>query len=134
MSDPSCYDTLPRPTTGPRKEYLSASLVLKLIAVVLVAILGVYETIPRREPPKAHTATATEQAIQELKMSKQQVADQLQEIQQKLASEQAERKRLSDAVIALSNKLEALQQSFARVQDVPVAPPTEPAKRSRGNR
>jgi uncharacterized protein HemX len=134
MSDPSSDDVPPRPTAGLGKEYLSASLVLKLIAVVLVAVLGVYETIPGREPPKARIPTATEQAIQDLKSSKQQVADQLQEIQQNLASEQAERKRLSEAVTALSNRLEALQQSFARVQEAPVAPPTEPAKRSRGNR
>ena len=113
---------------------------LSLFAVVAVTMLCVFATIPRKGPqansPAAVIApTATEQAIRkDVTSSTQQFADQLREIKQTLASDQDERKRLSDAVTALSNKLEALQKSFARAQEAPVAQPADPAKRNRGSR
>lgn len=134
MIDRSNVPTPSSPIAGLRKEHLSLSLILALVAVISIVVLGIFETIPRREAPKAAAPTATEQAIQDLKSSKEELAGQLREVQQRLSSDQTERKRLSDAVTVLSNKLEALQQSFARVQELPVAPSTEPAKRSRGSR
>jgi hypothetical protein len=62
---------------------------------------------------------------------------QLKTIQQTVSSDQAETKRLSAQVNALSVKLEALQQSFASAQQapapvVPIEP--EPAKPKPGAR
>ena len=79
--------------------------------------------------------TATELAIQQdLNASRQKIADQIRELKETLASGQAERKRLSDAVAALSTRLESLQQSFARIQEAPAVQPADPAKRNRGSR
>jgi uncharacterized protein HemX len=108
--------------------------VLTLLAVALIVPLGVYETIP----VKQHKATApppdpTAQAIHDLQTSLQQAVDQLKALQQTVSSDQAESKRLSDQVNALSNKLGALQQSFASAPQAPVAlPPLEPARTKHG--
>ena len=104
--------------------------VLTLLAVALIVPLGVYETIP----VKQHKATApppdpTAQAIHGLQTSLQQAVDQLKALQQTVSSDQAESKRLSDQVNALSYKLGALQQSFASAPRAPVAlPPIESAR------
>ena len=141
MTDPSNSEGPSRPdVTTARKQHSTSFLVLSLFAVVVVTMLGVFATIPLKKPeansPAAAIApTATEQALRkDLTSFTQQFADQLREIKQTLASDQDERKRLSDAVTALSNKLEALQKSFARAQEAPVAQPADPAKRNRGSR
>ncbi len=141
MADSSNSESPSKPdVTTARKEHSPSFLVLSLFAVVVVTMLCVFATIPLKRPqansPAAAIApTATEQAIQkDVKSLTQQFADQLREIRQTLASDQDERKRLSDAVAALGNKLEALQKSFARAQEAPVAQPADPAKRNRGIR
>ena len=141
MTDPSNSESRSQPdtTTAPRDRSVGV-LVLSLFAVVLVTMLCVFATIPRKgpaanSPAAAIQPTATEQAIRkDVEASRQQFADQLRDIRQTLASDQAESKRLSDAVTALSNKLETLQKSFARVQEAPIAQPADPAKRNRGSR
>jgi uncharacterized coiled-coil protein SlyX len=72
-----------------------------------------------------------------MQTSLQQALDQLKTITQTVSSDQAEMKRLSAQVNALSVKLEALQQPFASAQQVrasvvPIEP--EPAKPKRGAR
>jgi hypothetical protein len=70
-----------------------------------------------------------------MQTSLQQALDQLKAIQQTVSSDQAETKRLSAQVNALSGKLEALQQSFASAQQgpAPVMPiEPEPARPKRG--
>jgi chromosome segregation ATPase len=90
--------------------------------------LGVYASIP--EPPaKAPPANETAQAIRDLQTSQQQAVDQLKALQQTVSSDQADIRRLSEEVSALTGKLEALQQSSARGQR---APATKPAKQKRG--
>ena len=85
-------------------------------------------------------------ATKDLQTTEQKIAGQLQSLQetfasnqaetkQALSAEQAESKRLSDQVNALSGKLDALQQSFASAQrqSSPAfsEPPPAPAKRRR---
>jgi septal ring factor EnvC (AmiA/AmiB activator) len=107
--------------------------VFALIAAALLAILGVYASIPVTErranaPPVNETA----QAIRDLQASQQRAADQLKALQQTVSSDQAEIIRLSEKVTALTGKLEALQQSFARAQRAPaLLQPLEPAKQKR---
>jgi peptidoglycan hydrolase CwlO-like protein len=107
--------------------------VFALIAAALLAILGVYASIPVTErranaPPVNETA----QAIRDLQASQQRAADQLKALQQTVSSDQAEIIRLSEKVTALTGKLEALQQSFASAQRAPaLLQPLEPAKQKR---
>jgi uncharacterized protein HemX len=108
-----------------RKGRSPVLIVLSLFAVVLVAMLGVYATIPLKQykataPPPDPTA----QAIHDLQTSQQQASDQLKTLQQTVSSDRAEMKRLSDEVAALTGKIEGLQQSFASAQQTPAVQPT----------
>jgi chromosome segregation ATPase len=67
----------------------------------------------------AHASDETTQAIKDLQTTEQRIVGQLLSVQQTLASEQAETRRLSDQITALSGKLDALQQSFASAQQQP---------------
>src|SRR5207237_10182609 len=62
------------------------------------------------------------EATKALGVSQQQAIDQLQVLQEQLASQQAETRKSSGEVAALSDKLETLRQSFASV-----TPPLEQA-------
>jgi hypothetical protein len=64
------------------------------------------------------------EATNALEISQQQAIDQLQELQQLLSAQQAETRKSSDEVAALSDKLEALRQSFA---STPATPSSEEA-------
>jgi hypothetical protein len=125
-----------RSNAGARKGRSPVFIALSLIAFVFVVVLGVYETIPEKE----HKATApdpTGLAIHDMQMSLQQALDQLKAIQQTVSSDQADTKRLSGQVNALSGKLEALQQSFASAPQAPtpvVSTEPEPARPKRGSR
>jgi uncharacterized protein HemX len=93
MDDQSKFECPPGPDRHSRRGRI---LVLTLLAVALVVPLGVYETIP----VKQHEATApppdpTAQAIHDMQTSLQQALDQMKAIQQTVASDQAETKRLS---------------------------------------
>jgi uncharacterized protein HemX len=110
---------------GGRKGRSPVLIVLSLFAVVLVAMLGVYATIPLKQykataPPPDPTA----QAIHDLQTSQQQASDQLKTLQQTVSSDRAEMKRLSDEVTALTGKIDGLQQSFASAQQTPAVQPT----------
>jgi septal ring factor EnvC (AmiA/AmiB activator) len=125
-----------RSNTGARKPRSPVVIVLSLLAFVCLVVLGVYETIPVKE----HKATAldpTAQAIHDMQTSLQQVLGQLKTVQQTVSSDQTETKRLSAQVNALSDKFEALQQSFTSAQPapapvVPIEP--EPVRPKRGAR
>jgi hypothetical protein len=64
------------------------------------------------------------EATKALEISQQQAIDQLQELQQLLSAQQAETRKSSGEVASLSDKLEALRQSFA---SAPAAPSSEEA-------
>jgi hypothetical protein len=141
MTDPLNGESLPKPNAATASKLRSPGfLVLFSFAVILVTMLSVFATIPRKAsnanaPAAVIQPTATELAIQQdLNATRQKMADQIRELKETLASGQAERKRLSDAVAALSTRLESLQQSFARIQEAPPVQPADPAKRNRGNR
>lgn len=131
MSDQSRFEHPPGPDRHSRRGRI---FVLTLLAVALIVPLGVYATIPAKQ----HKATApppdpTVQAIHDLQASVQQAVSQLRALQQTVSSDQAESKRLSDQVNAVSNKLGALQQSFASAQQAPAVQPTEPPRQKRDN-
>ena len=71
------------------------SIVLSVPALFLVLVLSTYLTIPAKEY-KAPEPDPTAQAIRDLQTSLQQTVDQLKALQQKVSSDQAEKKRLSD--------------------------------------
>ena len=58
-----------------------------------------------------------------LEVTQQQAVDQLQIVQDQLAAQQVETKRLSDQVTALTEKLDLLQQSVASAAPPPKATP-----------
>ncbi|WP_213742705.1 hypothetical protein [Bradyrhizobium sp. dw_411] len=141
MTDPLNSESFSKPHAAKASKLRSPGfLAVFSFAVILVTMLSVFATIPRKTasanaPAAIVQPTATELAIQQdLNASKQKMADQIRELKEALATSQTERKRLSDAVAALGSKLENLQQSFARSQEAPPAQPADPAKRNRGNR
>src|SRR5882724_10112475 len=58
-----------------------------------------------------------------LQVTQQQAVDQLQVVQDQLVAQRAETKRLSDQIAALTEKLDALQQSVANIPAPSVAAP-----------
>jgi uncharacterized coiled-coil protein SlyX len=58
-----------------------------------------------------------------LQVTQQQAVDELQVVQDQLAAQKAETKRLSDQIATLTEKLDALQGPVANVPAPPVAPP-----------
>lgn len=70
------------------------------------------------------------ESVKALEFSQQEAIDQLQVLQQLLASQRAETKRTTEQVAALSEKFESLRQSFASVPPAPAeadAPPRQKA-------
>ena len=140
MTDQSQFDDRTvAPATRPWKGGFVAALVLGLIlGAGLVALWEIYGSAPLGLPQPgvaANPPNETAQAIKDLQTTEEKIVGQLQSVQQTLASEQAETKRLSDQVTALSDKLDALQQSFASARQqsspAPSPPPPAPAKRRR---
>ncbi len=66
-----------------------------------------------------------------LQMTQQQAVDQLQVVQDQLAAQKAETKRLSEQIAAVTAKLEALQQSFAELPPSSGAAPSSQPKSRR---
>jgi septal ring factor EnvC (AmiA/AmiB activator) len=82
--------------------------------------------------PSATTTAAREQASTELletakglQVTQQQAVDQLQVVQDQLVAQKAETKKLSEQITAVTEKLQALQQSVA---DIPAPAPGSPPK------
>ena len=133
MGDQSRFERSPGPDLRSRRGRI---FILTLLAVALIVPLGVYETIPVKQhnvtaPPPPPPPDPTAQAIHDLQASLQQAVSQLRALQQTVSSDRAEIKRLSDDVTALTDKLEALQQSFASAQQAPGVQPTEPPRQKR---
>jgi septal ring factor EnvC (AmiA/AmiB activator) len=63
-----------------------------------------------------------------LQVTQQQAVDQLQVVQDQLAAQKAETKKLSEQMAAVTEKLDALQQSVASMPAPPVAVPVSPPK------
>ena len=131
MTDTSDFNRRAPPGRGS----LVAAILLGLVLVGALSLLWMSYNSAPPQPPQANVSNETSQAIKDLQNTQQNIAGQLQSVQQTLASNQAETKRLSDQVTALSGKFDALQQSFAHVQQqsspAPSEPPPAPAKRKR---
>lgn len=142
MTDQSKFDgTAAR---GARKGGFVAALLLGFIlGGGLMALWEIYGSVPIKQPQADIASNASNQTVQAIKdlqttqqnvvgELEQRVTGQLQSIQQTLASEQAENKRLSGEVTVLTGKLDALQQSFASAQQQSSsASPPAAAKRRR---
>jgi septal ring factor EnvC (AmiA/AmiB activator) len=78
----------------------------------------------------AHEQVADEilETAKGLGITQQQAVDQLQVVQDQLAMQKAETKRLSEQIAAVTEKLDALQQSIASIAAPPVATPVSPSK------
>jgi uncharacterized coiled-coil protein SlyX len=63
-----------------------------------------------------------------LQVTQQQAVDQLQVVQDQLAAQKAETKKLSEQMAAVTEKLDALQQSIASIPAPTVAAPISPPK------
>jgi uncharacterized coiled-coil protein SlyX len=119
----------------PRKDSVAATrhshgrLIVGAVAALLI-VTGAFVWRLASGPPTAATpmakasAPVTNPVTNPLEISQQQAIDQLQELQQLLSAQQAETRKSSDEVAALSDKLEALRQSFA---STPAAPSPEEA-------
>jgi septal ring factor EnvC (AmiA/AmiB activator) len=119
-----------------RKGRSPAFVALSSLAIVLLVVLGVYETIPAKQHEVSAPPDPIAQAIHDLQTSQRQAVDQLKALQETVSSDRAEVKRLSDELTALNAKLDALQQSFASAKQQPSAAvqPIEPARPKRWTR
>ena len=63
-----------------------------------------------------------------LQVTQQQAVDQLQVVQDQLAAQKVETKKLSEQIAAVTEKLDALQQSIATIPAPTVAAPVSPPK------
>jgi TolA-binding protein len=141
MTDRSQFDGNAPPARTRTGGFLVAFILGLILGGGLMALWETYGSTPLKQPRAdiaANVSNETAQAIKDLQNTQQKVVDELeqqhQSVQQTLASEQAETKRLSEGVTALNGKLESLQQSFATVQRQPspvssVPPPASPKRR-----
>jgi len=86
-------------------------------------------------PPPTATSGQTSDEILDtakgLQVTQQQAVDQLQVVQDQLAAQKAETKKLSEQIAAVTEKLDALQQSIASIPAPSVAAPVSPPKARR---
>ena len=79
-------------------------------------------------PAAEQIANELLQTTKGLQVTQQQAVDQLQVVQDQLAAQKAETKKLSEQMAAVTEKLVALQQSVASMPAPPVAVPVSPPK------
>ena len=132
--DQSQFDGNAAPARTRTSGFLVALIVGLIVGGGLMALWEIYGSAPVKQPKAdiaANASNETAQAIKDLQATQQnivgqleqEIAGQLQSLQQTVASEQAETKQLSDKVTVLSSKLDTLQQSFASAQQQPSAAP-----------
>lgn len=126
----SWVSTADEPEQAPKRtNWISTAVVALLLACVGVGLALVWRAyggsvaaLPSvasvNRPAPAGARGPAEKALSDLQAVQQQLAGQVQAATQLLASQQAEIKRLSDQLAALTGKIDALQQ--------PAAPPPVP--------
>ncbi len=129
MNEPSHEDFEPEFALLTRGRWILPVLILLVIVAAGTATLwelygGGFRS---SSAPSQDTSAQIAPVVKNLETSQQQAVDQIQALQQDLAAQQAETKRLSDEVAALNGKVEALQQSFASAPAAPAA--IAPAKK-----
>ena len=82
-------------------------------------------TAPAVVPSAARAKAATEilETMKGLQVTQQQAVDQLQVVQDQLAAQKAETKKLSEQIATMSEKLEALQSAVSAPASTPAAKP-----------
>jgi septal ring factor EnvC (AmiA/AmiB activator) len=122
---------------GRRLRVLAAALAVILIGVGCAVVWGFFGRSVAALPPSANAVPvpAREQVADEiletargLQVTQQQAVDQLQVVQDQLAAQKAETKKLSEQIGAVAEKLEALQRSVADIPAPPAAAPVSPPK------
>jgi uncharacterized coiled-coil protein SlyX len=101
-------------------------LIIPLVAAFVVLIGGGGLTVwafsvTKEDAPRASDVLL--EATKGLEVTQQQAVDQLQIVQDQLAAQQAETKKLSKQIATLTEKLDALQQSVANIPALSVATP-----------
>ena len=105
-------------------------LIIPLVAA-FVLIGGGWMTVWAFSASKEAAPRASDELLETtkgLEATQQQAVDQLQIVQDQLAAQQAETKRLSKQIATLTEKLDALQHSVANIPALSVAAPVTPPK------
>jgi septal ring factor EnvC (AmiA/AmiB activator) len=123
---------------GRRLRVLAVALAVMLIGLGCAMVWGFGARSVAALPSSADaagSAPAREQVSNELletakglQVTQQQAVDQLQVVQDQLAAQKAETKKLSEQIAAVTEKLDALQRSVADIPAPPVAAPVTPPK------
>src|SRR5471032_719582 len=123
---------------GRRLRVLAVALVVILIGLGCAMVWGFGARSVAALPSSADaagSASAREQVSNELletakvlQVTQQQAVDQLQVVQDQLAAQKAETKKLSEQIASVTEKLDALQQSIASIPAPTVAAPISPPK------
>jgi septal ring factor EnvC (AmiA/AmiB activator) len=107
---------------GPRQLWIFAAALAVILTGLGFALLQRGSGSDGAAALPSTTAPAREQVSNELlettkglQLTQQQAVDQLQVVQDQLAAQKAETKRLSEEIAAVTEKLKALQQSFAEI-------------------
>jgi uncharacterized coiled-coil protein SlyX len=93
-------------------------LVITLVAAVVLIGGGWLTPAPHAPPASAGGRRPSDELLETtkgLQVTQQQAVDQLQIVQDQLVAQRAETKRLSDQIAALTERLDALQQSVANM-------------------
>jgi uncharacterized coiled-coil protein SlyX len=124
-------DSYEEPDEEPRRSVLSTLVVVLLLAAtgsgsaLLWRIYGSGPGIPSAE--KAVATADKPVGLNDFQAFQQQITGSMQSTQQLLTAQQAEIKRLSDQVSALTGKLDLLQRPVAAAQGALPAPAPKPA-------
>jgi septal ring factor EnvC (AmiA/AmiB activator) len=79
-------------------------------------------------PARGQVSDEILETAKALQVTQQQAVDQLQVVQDQLAAQKAETKKLSEQIAAITEKLDALQQAIASIPAPTVAAPVSPPK------
>ena len=114
---------------------VAAAFVLIVAGLLLVrGFGGTMAAAPSSSVAHAPTVEQVSNEILEtakgLGITQQQAVDQLQVVQDQLAAQKAETQKLSEQIAAVTEKLDALQQSIASIPVPPIVTPS-PAPKSR---
>ena len=116
-----------RAARGRRRLIIPLVVTLVLIGGVTAWALGgskVDAPPPNVAIAPANSGQASDELLETakgLQVTQQQAVDQLQVVQDQLAAQKAETKKLSEQMAAVTEKLDALQQSIASIPTPPVA-------------
>ena len=110
---------------------LAAALAVILIGVGCAMIWGFDGRSAAALPPSANVPVLAREHVSDdiletakgLQVTQQQAVDQLQVVQDQLAAQKAETKKLSEQIAAVTEKLDVLQRSVADIPAPPVAAP-----------